>query len=114
MEMPTTFVHFTSKAHAALIVESMTLLLSRTISNAVYAAAVGGKYVPGVQRGGGGIDAVNAREVAVLFTANIAPDTVFVEEVIWHRDTPLTLVDAMVIDHDEAVALLDGSANLPD
>lgn len=109
------FIHYTTEAHAARIVAAMVLGLSATIVDAVYAVAVGGVAVPTVQYGGGrGVIGQKGRGVAVLFTAAEAPDTICPEEVIWHRDTPLTLTDAAIISADEADSLLDGSAGIVD
>lgn len=102
------FIHFTSAGDAAAILAAGVLQLSRTIVNAVYAAPVGGSNVPSVQYAQAGA------EVAILFSAPLAPDTVFPEEAIWHRDTPLPISEAIVVPAEEARLLLDGSAGIPD
>lgn len=110
------FIHFTTAADAAAIVASGVLLPSRTIVGAVYAAPVGGVSVPGVQRGGGSLDVwhVSGRQAAVLFDVAVAPDTVFPEEAIWRRDSPLPLVAPVVVSAADAVAALDGSLPVDD
>ena len=110
------FIHFTTASDAASIVAEMVLRLSATIVGAVYAVAEGGIFVEGVQYGGGqGVNDDNGgREVAVVFVAADAPDTIFPEEAIWHRATDLRLVEAIIVPVEEAIMLLDGSANIPD
>lgn len=111
------FVHFTSERDAHRIATTGVLGLSSVICAAVYAVAVGGRDVPTVQQGASptGFGRVaGERTHAVLFHADEMPDTAFVEEVIWHRTTPLKLRDAVVITRAEARELLDDSAGLPD
>ncbi|HUW00901.1 MAG TPA: hypothetical protein VMW08_00990 [Acidimicrobiales bacterium] len=109
------FVHFTTLEDAEAIASTKVLGLSRTIEDACYAVAAGGIAVEGVQYGGGaGVIGAAGRQVAVIFTAAEAPDTIFPEEVIWHRATPLALAEAEVVTAAEAIALLDGSLNIPD
>ena len=109
------FIHFTTAADAAAIVASGELRPSRTIVGTVYAVAVGGVSQPGVQRGGGHPDVWHStgRQVAVLFDAE-PPFSVFPEEVIWRRTTPLPIRDAVIVDAAEAVAALDGSLGVDD
>lgn len=122
MSRPEMFVHFTTEADAAAIVASGVLFLSRVFSNTVFAAAVGGANVPGVQHkcrteDGDFLsfeDSPECRSAAVLFTTDADPWAVFPEEVLWKRDTPLPLSDATVISAAEAEALLDGSAGITD
>lgn len=111
----TAFIHFTSRVDAEAMVAAGIIGLSRMIVDAVYAVAVGGESVPAIQHGGGaGINgATGGREVAILFTTNIAPDTIWADEVIWHRDTDLPITDALIIDAADAIAALDNSAGLP-
>lgn len=105
----TAFVHFTNRADAETMIAAGIIGCSRTIVDAVYAVAAGGITQPSVQH-----TLAGERDVAVLFTTDIAPDTVYVEECVWHRDTDLPVTDAAIITVAEADALLDGSANLPD
>jgi hypothetical protein len=105
----TAFLHFTNRVDAETMIAAGIIGRSRTIVDAVYAVAVGGELVPGVQH-----TLAGERDVAILFTTDIAPDTAYVEEVIWHRPTDLPITDAIIIPAAEADALLDGSADLPD
>jgi hypothetical protein len=103
------FVHFTSRPAAEAILASGQLSLSNVVVNAVFAVAVGGVAVPGVQH-----DYTGRRNVAVLFATDSAPDTLFPEEVIWHRTKPLPIRDAVLISATEADALLTGAPGIPD
>jgi hypothetical protein len=103
------FLHYTDPVAAANIVATGKLNPSRTITDAVYAVAVGGRNVPTVQHSRSG-----ARDVAVLFDCNTVPDTIFPEECIWHRRDPLVLNDALIVSASDADRLLDGTAAIPD
>jgi hypothetical protein len=109
---PTLFLHFTTLADALLMVAAGVIGQSRTIVGAVYGTAVGGRFVPCTQLRGR--HAIAGREdeemVAILFTADEAPDCAYVEEVIWYRDSDLPVTDAEIITLDEAIALLDETA----
>lgn len=101
------YLHYTSVDDAHAIAASGTLELSRTITAAVYAVAVGGEAVPGVQHR---CRPDASRDAAVLFDTNEAPCLRWPEEVIWHRDTALPLTEAVVLTAADADTLLDGSA----
>lgn len=113
--VPTEFLHFTTESDAAAMVAAMIIGLSRTISDAVYAVAAGGVFVPGTQlRGRTAMNGRTEPMVAILFTTATAPDLTYVEESTWHRTTDLPVTDAAIISLEDAKTLLDGSANLPD
>jgi hypothetical protein len=111
---PNLYIHFTTEADAQDIVESGVLHVSAMIVDTVYAVEVGGVDCPGVQYGGCNNDPTEGRKAAVLFTCDIEPNLRFCNETCWDRNTPLPIIDAMVIPVEDAVAALDGSLGLPE
>ena len=99
------YVHFTSENHARKIVEERTLLCC-SYFDTVFAAPVGGKYIPGVQQTKTGRP--SDRNFAVFFHCTIAPDGLCIEEATW-RLPLLELESCMMITAEEAVTLLDNS-----
>lgn len=81
--MERTYIHFTSLVDANQIVRSAELWQSSFVSG-VYAVPVGGALVPGVQQTT--LGRAKDRTIAVIFTADIAPDVEYPEESIWHLD----------------------------
>jgi len=109
------YIHFTTVEDAAAMVASGIIGKSRTIEDAVYAVAVGGRSVEGVQYGGGaGVIGAPGRQVAILFATNEIPDAIYCEEIIWHRDSDLPIHDAMIVPAEEAIAALDDSLAIPE
>ena len=101
------YVHFTDISGARGIIQDKTIRSSSFSSEPlVYAVAVGGKYVPGVQRTK--LGRAKNRNAAVVFETNITPDVAFVEEVIWYLpELPISNPHAMPA--DKAAELLDDS-----
>jgi len=124
------FVHFTSPEDAAQIVESGMLwgcsylrCVSKTkvdeyghaVADAnmapVFAVAVGGIHVPGVQLSVGG--RTQDLTAAVLFECDEMPDFIAPEEVVWDRSLAgLVITDPVVVTAEEAIECLDDSAGL--
>jgi hypothetical protein len=106
------YVHFTTAEDAEAIVATGEVRAGTRES--AYAVAVGGSSVPGVQYGGGcGVIGDEGRKAAVLFATDDMPDAIFPEEVLW-RSGAVRIKDALIIEVDEAIAALDGSAGIPD
>lgn len=99
------YVHFTSLEHAKEIQNSQRLKAS-TILVGVFAVAVGGSHVPGVQLTK--LGRPQSRDYAVVFSAKELPDVAFPEEVIWHLPY-INIHDVEIVPASEAVKLLDGS-----
>lgn len=108
-DQPRRYIHFTNAADAAQIVASRQLGLSRTIVGSVYATIAGATHVPGVQH-----PRDRVVEAAVVFTTDVAPDSIFPEETIWRRTGPLPLRTAELHSVTDAVALLDGTLPIPE
>lgn len=103
------YLHFTSREHAALIVEQGVLLPCSFIETldgpAVFAVALeGGEFVPEAQLTR--LGRPHTRNCAVLFAAR-DPDEVYPEEVVWHTDGGLVLEDAVAVDIEDAIAALN-------
>lgn len=96
-----TYLHFTSEADAKAIVASGELWECSFVSG-VYAVAVGGELVPGVQATK--LGRAKDRTFAVVFTTEEAPACVFPEEVIWR--TKSLKIQGFVVPAAEAQALL--------
>jgi hypothetical protein len=102
------YVHYTDPVSAANIVATGELRTSLTIVDAVYAVVVGGRNLPAIQH-----DRTGSRSVAVVFDCDTEPDTVFPEECIWHRNTPLPLRNTRTLAAADAERLLDDGAGIP-
>jgi len=100
------YVHFTDAEGALGMVKEKRIWQSVYASPAVYAVAVGGKYVPGVQQSN--LGRAKERGVAILFTTDEFPDLVYPEEVMWHKPS-ITIKAARIIPIWQAIKLLDGS-----
>jgi predicted GNAT family acetyltransferase len=99
------YIHFTDLESAKVIKET-GVLFSSSIVEGVYAIAVGGHYVPGVQLTK--LGRPKNREVAVIFTTKELPKIAYVEEVIW--DSEVINIDVLdIIPANEAIKLLDES-----
>lgn len=98
------FVHFTDLPGAKGIIQSRELWASSYVQ-AVFAVAVGGALVPGVQQTTKG--RANNRKLAVVFEAD-APDTAFPEEVTWKAEK-IAIRNPKVMLASKASKLLDGS-----
>ena len=98
------YVHFTD-AKGALGMVKRKELDKCSYTDGVYAIAVGGVYVPSVQRTKMG--RAKSRDVAILFTTDELPDIADVEEVIWHK-SKIRLKTAKIIPIHQAIRLLDG------
>lgn len=99
------YVHFTSPEDAQKIVDTGFLWKSSFV-NGVFAVAVGGQFVPGVQHTA--LGRTKDRSAAVVFETDELPDVAFPEEVIWHMDR-VPIRDAQVMPAATAAKLLDGS-----
>lgn len=99
------YLHFTDEAGALAMIKEKKLLASSFISG-VYAIAVGGASVPGVQQTK--LGRAKHRKVAILFTTDELPDSVFPEEVVWSKPS-IRLRTARLIPTKRALAMLDGS-----
>ena len=112
------YVHCTSHGDAIEIVAAKSLQLSGTICGSVYATAVGGSDVPGVQQGAGSTRGfgrvVGERTHAVVFSTESFPDVIYPEEVIWRRTDAMPIGDCVIVTRDEARRLLDGSLGIID
>lgn len=109
------YVHFTTLADAEAMIADGIIGLSRSIEDAVYAVAVGGRSVPTVQYGGGsGVIGDPGRQVAILFATDEIPDSIYCEEIIWHRDTDLPITEAMIVPAAEAIEALNDSLRIPE
>ena len=110
------FLHFTDEPGAEGIIGSGRLRASGSpFPNAVHAAAVGGEWVPGVQRTEMG--RARNRNFALLFTTPELPDIVRPEEAMWHAPSiPVEvqevydLTDPAELKHVRS--LLDGSTRV--
>jgi hypothetical protein len=100
------YVHFTDAKGALGMVKEKRIWQSEYAAPAVYAVAVGGAYVPGVQKTNMG--RAKSREVAILFTTDEFPDVIVPEEVMWHKDA-IRVKTARIIPAAQAKRLLDGS-----
>lgn len=100
------YIHFTSLEDAKKIVQSGQLWKSAIVQGAVYAVAVGGAPVPGVQHTKLGRTA--DRSVAVVFETTDLPDVAFPEEVIWHMDS-LPIQNPKIVPASVAMKLLNNS-----
>lgn len=104
------YIHFTSLKHAIRIQASGELWESSFVSG-VYAAEVGGEYMPEVQKTN--LGRAENRDYAVLFFTEERPTRRFPEETIWHKEKlPVQVLECMRA--EKATKLLDGSANIPD
>jgi hypothetical protein len=99
------YLHFTDETGALAMIKEKKLLASSYISG-VYAIAVGGANVPGVQQSKMG--RAGHRKVAILFTTDELPDSVFPEEVVWSKPS-IRLRTAKILPTKRALAMLDGS-----
>lgn len=99
------YVHFTDEEGVKKILESKELWKSSYVSS-VYAVAVGGAHVPGVQETSHGRP--KNRKSAVLFSTYDYPDLVYPEEVLWEKDK-IKLRTVVEIPYRKAVKLLDDS-----
>lgn len=114
------FIHFTCREHAEVIVESLRLLPCSYLGSFVegmapaYGIAVGGAYVPSVQRSPLGRS--DTMDTAVLFTTSAAPKWICPEEVVWDvpEDGALALEEATIVSLEDAIACLDDSAGIPE
>lgn len=100
------YIHFTDSEGALGMVKEKRIWKSSYAADAVYAIAVGGTYVPGVQQSKMG--RAKSRDVAILFTTDEFPDTISPEEVIWHKPE-IAIKTARIIPIWKATKLLDGS-----
>lgn len=108
--MPKKYIHFTSLRHARHIQASGELWESSFVSG-VYAAEVGGEYVPGTQRTSHG--RAENRDYAVLFSTEEKPHLRYPEEVVWHKKSiRIRVLECMRA--KKAAKLLDGSTRIPD
>ena len=112
--VPTWYVHFTDATSANAIVASGELWLSATVTNAVFAAAVGGRSVPSVQYATRRVPAPMSRSCAVLFRTADPPDRIFPEEVVWHRTNPLPVADTTLLTARAADEILDDTLGIPE
>jgi len=114
------YIHFTCKAHAESIVVERKLMPCSYLGSftegmaPAYGIAVGGEYVPSVQRSPLGRSDV--MDTAVLFTTEAEPKWIAPEEVVWDVpiDGALVLSDAVIIGLEDAIGCLDGSAGIPE
>jgi hypothetical protein len=105
------YIHFTSEADAHRIATSCELHCSSVIADAVYAVAAGGSDVPGTQQGThrGFGNVTGERTHAIVFHTDEHPDTIWPEEVIWHRTTPLPIRNIQIVTRAAARTLLTGA-----
>jgi len=54
------------------------------------------------------------REVAIIFATDEIPDSIYCEEIIWHRDTNLPITEAMIVPAGEAIEALNDSLGIPE
>jgi hypothetical protein len=84
------FIHLTDLKGARGMVKSKELWQSSYVQ-AIFAIAVGGEYVPGVQRSS--LGRAKTRSFAVYFTTPVKPDYCRTEECVWHGDKiPITVL----------------------
>jgi len=100
------YLHFTSLEDAARI-ESSGYLMKSSFIDGVYAVAVGGAAVPGVQQTK--LGRTSDRSVAIVFETDVEPNFAYPEEIIWKNIDclPIQIVD--ILPTEEAVKLLDDS-----
>jgi hypothetical protein len=101
------YIHFTDEAGALGMVKEKKIWQSDYAGRAVYAVAVGGTFMPGVQLSKAG-RAPKGRTVAILFTTDEFPDIVYPEEVLWHKKE-IRVKSARIITVEKAKRLLDSS-----
>lgn len=102
------YIHFTSLKHA-LRIERSQCLWESSIVNGVYAAPVGGEYVPGTQRTE--LGRAENRNYAVLFATRRKPERLYPEEAVWHTQA-LQIEVLKCLRAEEAIRLLDGSGGI--
>ena len=100
------YIHFTDAEGALGMVKEKRIWQSSDAGHAVYAVAVGGSFVSGVQQTKMG--RAKKRDVAVLFTTNEFPDVLYPEEVLWHKPSIKT-TSIKIIPVWKARTMLDGS-----
>lgn len=100
------YIHFTDAEGALGMVKEKRIWQSDFAAPAVYAVAVGGTFVPGVQQTRHG--RASKRDVAILFTTDEFPDVLNPEEVLWHKDA-IRVKSAKIIPVWKARKMLDGS-----
>lgn len=77
------YIHFTDLEGARAIRKSGYIKMAGApFPSAVFAVAVGGAFVPGVQQTK--LGRAKNRMIALVFTTSELPDKAFPEEVLWH------------------------------
>jgi hypothetical protein len=99
------YIHFTNLEGARKIRSSGVLLKSSYV-DAIFAVAMGGQYVPDVQRSS--LGRAKTRNVAIYFTTQVMPDYCRPEECVWHGDSIPVKIKKIGF-ADNAVKDLDGS-----
>jgi len=99
------YIHFTDDEGLDGILQTKELIESSIVTG-VYAVAVGGAHVPGVQETY--LGRAKHRKKAVLFSTYDYPDLVFPEEVLWKKPK-IKLRTAVEIPYHKAKRLLDSS-----
>lgn len=110
------FLHFTDAAGAEGIIGSGRLEAAGSpFPSAVFAVAVGGAWVPGVQRSK--LGRAQNRDYALLFSTPLLPDLVHSEEAVWHLPhTPANVSEVFDLTDSKELGrvqeLLDGSVGV--
>ena len=114
VQLPEWYVHLAHRSDAHRIAHTGELWPPPGVDNAVFAVAVGGVITPPARSAPGRAPAPGPHPVAVLFTTSAAPDRVLPHEVVWNREQPLAVRTVALLEAPAAMALLDGSAGIPD
>jgi len=99
------YVHFTDDEGLSEIIRTKEIWDSSIVPG-VYAVALGGAYVPGVQETS--LGRPKHRKKVVLFSTYTYPDLVYPEEVVW-KEKKIKLRTAVELPYKKALRLLDGS-----